>query len=166
MWKLLRKIAQTGRLTEEIPPRKKTTPSRFSGSLAIRHVDAGSCNGCELELQALGNPFYSIESQGMKFVASPRHADVLLVTGPVTCAMKGALLATHEATPSPKKVLAVGDCARDGGVFRGSYAVHGGVGAVLEVDVFVPGCPPEPAKIIEGLRAAFASHKPKADPSA
>jgi Ni,Fe-hydrogenase III small subunit len=158
MWKLVWKIMKTGRLTEPLPAGTITVtePPEYSKSLAIRHVDAGSCNGCELELQALGNPYYSIESRGMKFVASPRHADLLLVTGPVTCAMKEALSATHSAVPSPKRVVAVGDCARNGGVFQGSYAILGGVDKVVPVDVYVPGCPPDPPAVIEGLRRAFA----------
>src|SRR5438552_1336558 len=113
-------------------------------SLAIREVDAGSCNGCELEIHALGNAFYDVERFGIRFVASPRHADVLLVTGPVTKNMRDALERTYHATPNPKWVVAVGDCARDGGCFAGSYAVVGGVGAVVPVGLHIPGCPPAP----------------------
>jgi Ni,Fe-hydrogenase III small subunit len=122
-------------------------------SLAIREVDAGSCNGCELEIHALNNAFYDLERFGIRFVASPRHADVLLVTGPVTRNMQQALERTYVATPSPKWVVAVGDCAFDGGVFAGSYAVAGGVSAVIPVDLHIPGCPPTPLQLLEGLLA-------------
>src|SRR5438270_1476736 len=125
--------------------------ARLGRSLSIRHVDAGSCNGCELELHALSNAFYDLERLGLRFVASPRHADVLLVTGPVTHNMVEALRRTYEATPDPKWVVAVGDCGRDGGCFAGSYAVAGGVGAVLPVDLHIPGCPPSPQQLLEGL---------------
>lgn len=124
---------------------------RLGRSLAIREVDAGSCNGCELEINALGNPFYDFERFGLHFVASPRHADVLLVTGPVTKNMAEALKRTYDATPAPKWVVATGDCARDGGCFAGSYAVVGGVSEVIPVDLHVPGCPPEPAMILRAL---------------
>ena len=126
---------------------------RLGRSLAIREVDAGSCNGCELEIHALNNPVYDIERFGLKFVASPRHADVLLVTGPVTWNMKEALERTYAATPEPKWVVAVGDCARDCGVFAGSRAVFGPVSAVVPVDVHVTGCPPRPIDILRGLLA-------------
>jgi Ni,Fe-hydrogenase III small subunit len=126
---------------------------RLGRSLAIRQVDAGSCNGCELEIHALTSPFYDLERFGLHFVASPRHADVLLVTGPVTRNMREALERTYAATPSPKWVVAVGDCARDGGCFAGSYAVVGGVGAVVPVDLHIPGCPPRPTALLEGLLA-------------
>jgi len=122
-------------------------------SLAIRHVDAGSCNACELEIHALNNAFYDIERFGFRFVASPRHADVLLVTGPVTLNMREALIRTYDATPAPKWVIASGACAADGGVFAGSYAVAGGVAAVLPVDLVIPGCPPSPAALMKGLLA-------------
>ncbi|HET9950109.1 MAG TPA: NADH-quinone oxidoreductase subunit NuoB [Longimicrobiales bacterium] len=122
-------------------------------SLAIRHVDAGSCNGCELEIHALHNPFYDLERFGFRFVASPRHADVLLVTGPVTHNMREALERTWAAMPEPKWVVAVGDCGADGGLFRGSYAVAGGVEAVLPVHLHVRGCPPSPRALLEGLLA-------------
>jgi Ni,Fe-hydrogenase III small subunit len=124
---------------------------KLGRSLAIREVDAGSCNGCELEIHALGNVFYDIERFGIRFVASPRHADVLLVTGPLTKNMREALERTYVATPSPKWVVALGDCALDGGCFAGSYAVAGGVGEAVPVDLSIPGCPPEPAKILRGL---------------
>ena len=126
---------------------------RLGRSLSIRHVDAGSCNGCELEVQALNNAFYDIERFGIRFVASPRHADVLFVTGPVTRNMREALELTYRATPDPKWVVAIGDCALDGGCFAGSYAVVGGVSAVVPVDLHIPGCPPTPTAILRGLLA-------------
>lgn len=129
------------------------TRRRLGRSLAIRQVDAGSCNGCELEIHALSNPVYDLERFGLHFVASPRHADVLMVTGPVTRNMREALERTYAATPAPKWVVAVGDCARDGGCFRGSYAVVGGVGDVLPVDLHIPGCPPNPTEMLRGLLA-------------
>jgi Ni,Fe-hydrogenase III small subunit len=124
---------------------------RLGRSLSIREVDAGSCNGCELEIHALNNAFYDLERFGLRFVASPRHADVLLVTGPVTRNMREALERTYNATPDPKWVVAVGDCALDGGLFAGSYAVVGGVSAVLPVDLHIPGCPPAPTALLKGL---------------
>jgi Ni,Fe-hydrogenase III small subunit len=126
---------------------------RLGRSLSIRAVDAGSCNGCELEIQALGNAFYDLERFGLRFVASPRHADVLLVTGPVTKNMREALERTYRATPDPKWVVAVGDCALDGGIFAGSYACVGGVSAVVPVDLHIRGCPPSPTDILRGLLA-------------
>ena len=126
---------------------------RLGRSLAIREVDAGSCNGCELEIHALNNAFYDIERFGLRFVASPRHADLLLVTGPVTKNMRQALERTHAAMPAPKWVVAAGDCARDGGCFAASPAVAGGVGAILPVDLHIPGCPPPPVEILKGLLA-------------
>ena len=124
---------------------------RLGRSLSIRQVDAGSCNGCELEINALNNSFYDIERFGIRFVASPRHADVLLVTGPVTSNMREALERTYKATPNPKWVVAVGDCAANGGCFAGSYAVVGGVSEVVPVDLHVPGCPPPPLDILKAL---------------
>lgn len=126
---------------------------RLGRSLAIREVDAGSCNGCELEVHALSNAFYDLERFGLRFVASPRHADVLLVTGPVTKNMQEALLRTYNATPDPKWVVAVGSCAADGGIFAESYAVAGGVKHVIPVDLHIPGCPPSPADLLKGLLA-------------
>jgi Ni,Fe-hydrogenase III small subunit len=126
---------------------------RLGRSLAIREVDAGSCNGCELEIHALNNAFYDLERFGIRFVASPRHADVLLVTGPVTRNMRDALWRTYQATPAPKWVVAVGDCAFDGSLFAGSYAVVGGVSKVVPVDLHIRGCPPKPAQLLEGLLA-------------
>ena len=126
---------------------------RLGRSLAIREVDAGSCNGCELEIHALNNAFYDLERFGLRFVASPRHAAVLLVTGPVTRNMREALERTYQATPDPKWVVAVGDCAADGGIFAGSYAVAGGVDAVVPVDLHIRGCPPTPLQLLQGLLA-------------
>ncbi|MGZ3322351.1 MAG: NADH-quinone oxidoreductase subunit B family protein [Xanthobacteraceae bacterium] len=130
---------------------------RLGRSLSIREVDAGSCNGCELEIHALNNAFYDLERFGLRFVASPRHADVLLVTGPVTRNMREALARTYNATPDPKWVVAVGDCALDGGVFSGSYAVVGGVSAVVPVDLHIPGCPPRPVQLLKGLLSLLAA---------
>jgi Ni,Fe-hydrogenase III small subunit len=129
--------------------------ARFGGSLHIRQVDAGSCNGCELEIAGLTGPHYDLERFGLHFVASPRHADCLLVTGPVTRNMAEALRHTYDATPDPKIVIAAGDCAADAGIFRGSYAVVGGVSAIVPVDVAIPGCPPTPAALLAGLLDAL-----------
>src|SRR5712672_2809225 len=129
---------------------------RLGRSLSIREVDAGSCNGCELEIHALNNAFYDLERFGLHFVASPRHADVLLVTGPVTKNMREALERTYRATPDPKWVVAVGDCARDGGLFAGSYACLGGVASVVPVDLHIAGCPPPPAQLLKGLLALLS----------
>jgi len=126
-------------------------------SLSIRAVDAGSCNGCELEIHALNNAFYDLERFGLRFVASPRHADVLLVTGPVTRNMREALQRTYNATPNPKWVVAVGDCASDCGMFAGSYAVAGGVSEVVPVDLHIRGCPPTPIALLKGLLALLES---------
>jgi Ni,Fe-hydrogenase III small subunit len=135
---------------------------RLGRSLSIREVDAGSCNGCELEIQALNNPYYDLERFGIRFVASPRHADVLLVTGPVTKNMAAALRRTYDATPAPKWVVAAGDCALDGGCFAGSYAVVGGVSEVVPVDLHIPGCPPSPTRLLEGLLALLEHVEGKA----
>src|SRR5437868_10540361 len=132
---------------------QRSARRRLGRSLAIRQVDAGSCNGCELEIHALNNAFYDLERFGFRFVASPRHADVLLVTGPVTKNMREALERTYRATPNPKWVIAVGDCARDGGCFAGSYAVVGGISAVVPVDLHIGGCPPSPNQLLQGLLA-------------
>jgi Ni,Fe-hydrogenase III small subunit len=129
---------------------------RLGRSLSVRAIDAGSCNGCELEIQALNNAFYDLERFGLHFVASPRHADVLLVTGPVTRNMREALERTHRATPDPKWVVALGDCALDGGVFAGSYACIGGVASVIPVDLHISGCPPRPEQILKGLLALLS----------
>jgi len=127
--------------------------TKLGRSLSIRQVDAGSCNGCELEIHALNNAFYDLERFGLRFVASPRHADVLMVTGPVTRSMREALLRTYNATPDPKWVVAVGSCAADGGIFAGSYAVVGGVKDVVPVDLHIRGCPPRPMELLRGLMA-------------
>src|SRR5579885_554070 len=126
---------------------------RLGRSLSIREVDAGSCNGCELEIHALNNAFYDLERFGLRFVASPRHADVLLVTGPVTRNMREALERTYRATPDPKWVVAVGRCGADGGIFAGSYGVVGGVDKVVPVDLHIAGCPPSPLALLKGLVA-------------
>src|ERR1700752_1962109 len=131
----------------------RAAKARLGRSLSIREVDAGSCNGCELEIHALNNAFYDLERFGLRFVASPRHADVLLVTGPVTKNMREALERTYRATPDPKWVVAVGDCGMDGGVFAGSYAVVGGVSNVIPVDLHIGGCPPSPNQLLQGLLA-------------
>jgi Ni,Fe-hydrogenase III small subunit len=163
---LFQKIFKTGIVTEPLAPSDdevydivRTIDARakrlFGRALAIREVDAGSCNGCEIEISGLTSPVYDSERFGIHFVASPRHADLLLVTGPVTRNMEVPLRKTYEATPNPKLVVAVGDCARTCGVFAGSYAVVGSVDQIIPVDVFVPGCPPEPAAILRGILAAL-----------
>lgn len=139
---------------------------KLGRSLSIRAVDAGSCNGCELEMHALANAFHDLERFGLRFVASPRHADVLMVTGPVTKNMREALERTYVATPAPKWVVAVGDCAFDGGLFADSYAVEGGIGAVVPVDLHIRGCPPDPMTLLRGLLtlldSSYAPHRPDA----
>lgn len=154
-----------GSLTEPPPPPddaviaelarsvNQAARKRLGRSLSIRHIDAGSCNGCELEIHALNNAFYDLERFGLRFVASPRHADVLTVTGPVTKNMREALQRTYNATPDPKWVMAIGSCALDGGIFAGSYAVTGGVASIVPVDLHIPGCPPSPLHILKGLIA-------------
>jgi Ni,Fe-hydrogenase III small subunit len=138
--------------------------ARLGRSLSIRQVDAGSCNGCELEIHALSNAFYDLERFGLRFVASPRHADVLMVTGPVTKNMREALERTYNATPNPKWVVAVGDCAVDGGVFAGSYACVGAVSAVVPVDLHIRGCPPNPTQLLAGLIALLEPERRAARP--
>jgi Ni,Fe-hydrogenase III small subunit len=140
-------------LTELATSVSQAARRRLGRSLSIREIDAGSCNGCELEIHALNNAYYDVERFGLRFVASPRHADVLMVTGPVTRNMREALARTYDATPNPKWVVAVGDCARDGGCFAGSYAVTGGVAAVIPVDLHISGCPPTPMAMLKGLLA-------------
>jgi Ni,Fe-hydrogenase III small subunit len=140
-------------LTELAGQLARASRRRLGRSLAIREVDAGSCNGCELEIHALNNAFYDLERFGIRFVASPRHADVLLVTGPVTRNMREALERTYDATPAPKWVVAVGDCAADGGIFAASYACVGGVSRVVPVDLHIRGCPPRPVDLLKGLLA-------------
>jgi Ni,Fe-hydrogenase III small subunit len=151
---ILAVIRRAGRLAEPAGPLPDAaaTPPALHGSLALRHVDAGSCNGCELEISGCFSPVYDVERYGVRLVASPRHADGLLVTGVVTHNMARALKDTLEATPQPRVVVAVGDCACDGGMLAQGYGVVGAVGDVVDVDVQVPGCPPEPARIVEALR--------------
>lgn len=143
-----------------------TARRRLGRSLAIRAVDAGSCNGCELEIHALGNVLYDLERFGLRFVASPRHADVLLVTGPVSRNMCEALQRTYAATPEPRWVIAVGDCGFDGGCFAGSHAICGGVASVIPVDLYVRGCPPRPEQLLQGLLALVESNSRPQDGSA
>jgi Ni,Fe-hydrogenase III small subunit len=140
-------------LAELAQSMKRAARARLGRSLSIRHVDAGSCNGCELEIHALNNAFYDLERLGLRFVASPRHADVLTVTGPVTKNMREALLRTYDAMPDPKWVVAIGQCAVDGGIFSGSYAIAGAVKDIISVDLHIRGCPPSPTEILKGLIA-------------
>jgi Ni,Fe-hydrogenase III small subunit len=169
MWKTLNRIARIGIATEP-PPGADDSLRRAEAlqtellsvlgrALAIRQVDAGSCNGCELEIHALNNPLYNIEGLGIRFVASPRHADLLLVTGPVTRNMEMALRRTYDATPDPKLVVAVGDCGCTGGIFGENYACAGRVSNVLPVDVEVPGCPPTPVQLLTGILTAIRSSR-------
>ena len=156
MRRLLGKIRRTGRVAEPpIPASEQPAPAAaaaFGGSVQIRHVDAGSCNGCEVEIASAFSPVYDAERYGARLVASPRHADVLLVTGPVTRNMADPLRRTYEATPEPKVVVALGDCARNCGVFAGGHGVIGPVSDVVPVDVEIAGCPPPPAAIVAALR--------------
>ena len=164
MLKTLRRLVSTGIATEPPPPPDESLRTQdalaaqiravLGRALCVRHVDAGSCNGCELEIHALNNPIYNLEGLGIRFVASPRHADLLLVTGPVSRHMEAALLRTYEATPKPKLVVALGDCGCTGGVFGESYASCGRVSNVIPVDVAIPGCPPSPTRILQGILAA------------
>ena len=166
MLKTLRQIAKVGIVTETPPAADEDLRIRealeqrirevLGRALCIRQVDAGSCNGCELEIHALGNPIYNVESLGIRFVASPRHADLLLVTGPVSRHMEVALLRTYDATPDPKLVVAVGDCGACGGMFGTGYATMGPVSSVIPVDVIVPGCPPAPSRILAGILTALS----------
>jgi|SRR6185437_3431309 len=150
----------------ELAERVQKTARRTLGrSLSIRQVDAGSCNGCELEIHALNNAFYDLERFGFQFVASPRHADVLLVTGPVTCNMREALERTYAAMPSPKWVVAVGDCALNGGIFAAGKGVVGGVSPVVPVDLHIKGCPPRPNDLLAGLLALMKRRLPRAKSS-
>jgi len=170
MYQTLKLILTTGIKTEAPPQADDTLRvarerlqseilEYFAGALTIRHVDAGSCNGCELEINALNNPYYNLEGLGIKFVASPRHADMLLVTGPVSRHMEVALKRTYEATPEPKLVVALGDCGCTGGIFGESYASCGRVSNVIPVDVAVPGCPPTPFAIMQGILTAISTRK-------
>ncbi len=173
MLKTLRKIASIGIVSEPAPQPDELLRVRaaleeriravMGRALCIRHVDAGSCNGCELEIHALNNPLYNLEGLGIRFVASPRHADLLLVTGPVAVNMEGALRSTYEATPDPKLVVALGDCGCDGGIFGecgarpgSDRACRGRVSNVIPVDIAVPGCPPSPARILQGILTAVS----------
>lgn len=170
MLRLFNKIFTTGVVTENVNVYdkeletlgieiKRRIDQKFAGSLAIRQVDAGSCNGCELEIHALSNPFYDVERFGIHFVASPRHADVLLVTGVVSRNMQTALLRTYDATPNPKWVIAMGDCASCGGEFGVSYASCGAVSNVIPVDMTITGCPPTPLVLLKSLLALLMSNK-------
>ena len=166
MIRILKQIFRTGIMTEPVSPvtdpeiekigvqLEETIRRRFHRSLTIRQVDAGSCNGCELEIHALNNVFYNCEKYGIHFTASPRFADLLLVTGPVTHNMEIALKRTYNATPSPKIVVAVGDCGSNGGVFGEGYASLGGIDKVIPVDAVIPGCPPTPLALLQGLLMA------------
>jgi Ni,Fe-hydrogenase III small subunit len=178
MYHILRQIIRTGIRTEPKPApanedvvaaRLQEEILRVLGrALTIRHVDAGSCNACELEAHALMNPYYNIEGLGIRFVASPRHADALLVTGPVTAHMAIALRRTYDATPDPKLVIAAGECACGSGIFGASYATVGAVSKILPVDVAIPGCPPSPAALLGGILAAitvFAQPPTRREPS-
>jgi len=185
MLKTLRQIVSIGIVTEPPPSADETLRMRerpgdpgastaalrarlderirivLGRALCIRHIDAGSCNGCELEIQALNNPIYNLEGLGIRFVASPRHADLLLVTGPVSRHMEVALRRTYEATPDPKLVVALGDCGCTGGIFGESYASRGRVSEVIPVDVAIPGCPPSPTRILQGILTALSASPAK-----
>ena len=173
MWAIVKQIARAGICTEATPESSDALQLEaqriqrdildiLGRALAIRQVDAGSCNGCELEIHALNNPYYNIEGLGIKFVASPRHADMLLVTGPVSRNMEVALKRTFDATPDPKLVVAVGECGCNGGIFGESYASCGRVSNVIPVDLAVPGCPPAPVEILRGILTAVNRCRPKA----
>jgi Ni,Fe-hydrogenase III small subunit len=167
MIRILTQIFRTGIVTEKLPPitdrsiekigveLEAAIRRRFQRSLTIRQVDSGSCNGCELEIHAINNPIYNVERFGIHFTASPRFADLLLVTGPVTHNMEIALKRTYDATPTPKLVIAVGDCGCNGGVFGESYASLGGVDKVIPVDAVIPGCPPTPTALLQGILKAI-----------
>jgi Ni,Fe-hydrogenase III small subunit len=169
MWRLIGRALADGPVTLPPPLPSSDALAELAGrvaeaaraklgrSLVIREIDAGSCNGCELEIHALNNPVYDVERFGIRFAASPRHADVLLVTGPVTKNMAEAVRRTYEATPAPKWVVAVGDCGADGGCFKGGAGVVGGVDQVIPVDLHIPGCPPSPAQLLAGLLALLQS---------
>ncbi|MBW6396283.1 NADH-quinone oxidoreductase subunit NuoB [Roseomonas sp. HJA6] len=172
LWPRLARALVGKPLTDAAPPVPQPTVAalaerlatmartRLGRSLAIREVDSGSCNGCELEINALQNVAYDLERFGLRFVASPKHADVLLVTGPACANMAEAMERALACTPEPRWVVAAGDCAVDGGVFKGCYAVHGGVGAVLPVDLLIPGCPPSPEQLLEGLLSLLEAETP------
>jgi Ni,Fe-hydrogenase III small subunit len=162
MWRTIKLIARNGVRSEPLPEAPDVPASAMheeirailGRALAIRQVDAGSCNGCELEIHALNNPYYNIEGAGIRFVASPRHADLLLVTGPVSRNMAQALRRVYDATPDPKLVVAAGQCACDGGIFGEGYASLGRVENVIPVDGRVSGCPPTPSALLQGILAA------------
>ena len=170
MYQIIKQILSTG-IKTEAPPQpddalrvsvqdlQEQILKHVGSALAIRHVDAGSCNGCELEIHALNNAYYNIEGLGIHFVASPRHADMLLVTGPVSRHMEVALKRTYDATPEPKLVVAIGDCGCDGGIFGESYASCGKIANVIPVDIAIPGCPPTPIAILQGILTAVTSQK-------
>jgi Ni,Fe-hydrogenase III small subunit len=175
MWSIVRQIARVGICTEEAPRHagalradaeriEREILGILGRALTIRQVDAGSCNGCELEIHALNNPYYNIEGLGIKFVASPRHADMLLVTGPVSRNMEVALRRTYDAMPDPKLVVAVGECGCNGGIFGESYASCGRVSNVIPVDLSVPGCPPAPIEILRGILTAVQRCMPEPGP--
>ena len=170
MYQIIKQILRTGIKTEtppqpddalrvEVQDLQEQILRHVGSALAIRHVDAGSCNGCELEIHALNNAYYNIEGLGIHFVASPRHADMLLVTGPVSRHMEIALKRTYDATPEPKLVVAVGDCGCDGGLFGESYASCGKISNVIPVDVAIPGCPPTPTALLQGILTAVTRKK-------
>ncbi|RII28855.1 MAG: hydrogenase [Geobacter sp.] len=171
MLRILHQIFRTGVVTEPLPAEveaevvmvgkrlEEAVRERFSRSLVIREVDAGSCNGCELEIIAMNNPIYNCERFGISFTASPRFADMLLVTGPVSHNMEIALKRTYDATPDPKLVVAVGDCGINGGIFGESYASLGGVESVIPVDAVIPGCPPTPTDLLAGILAVITAGK-------
>ncbi len=170
MFPMLRKILRTGIVSEPAPEADedlRTTTQQLSDAmlkqigraLVIRHIDAGSCNGCELEIHALNNPYYNLEAIGIRFAASPRHADLLLVTGPVAKNMETAVKRAYDATPEPRIVVAVGDCGCTGGIFGESYASCGRVSNVIPVDVSIPGCPPTPLQLMQGILAAIAPRR-------
>ena len=170
MYQIIKQILRTGNKSEEPPLPNDALRGdiqqinaqilkHVGRALAIRHVDAGSCNGCELEIHCISNAYYNIEGLGMHFVASPRHADLLLVTGPVSRHMEIALKRTYDATPDPKLVVALGDCGCDGGIFGENYASCGKVANVIPVDVSVPGCPPTPTAILQGILTAVSNNK-------
>jgi Ni,Fe-hydrogenase III small subunit len=174
MWHVLKQIVRTGIVTEPTPQASDADGAVvqrihrdildiLGQALTIRQVDAGSCNGCELEIHALNNPYYNLEGLGIKFVASPRHADLLLVTGPVSRHMEEALRRTYDATPEPKLVIAVGDCGCTGGIFGESYASCGRVSNVIPVDVTIPGCPPPPVEILRGILGAVRKRQSATD---
>jgi Ni,Fe-hydrogenase III small subunit len=170
MYQIIKQMLRTGIKTETPPATDESLRvvqqrlqenilKHFGRALAIRHVDAGSCNGCELEIHCLNNPYYNLEGLGISFVASPRHADMLLVTGPVTKNMEIALQRTYDATPEPKLVVALGDCGCTGGIYGENYASCGGIANVIPVDVAVPGCPPTPTAIMQGILTAISKGK-------